>query len=102
QRDRIMAQALGPTLIPLLEARGLTKTYGRLRANDDVSFSIFPGEIVGIVGENGAGKSTLVKMLGGALIPDSGEILISGSPVILRSPADAQRAGISLVHQHFN
>jgi general nucleoside transport system ATP-binding protein len=89
-------------LIPLLEARGLSKSYGQLRANDGVSFSIYPGEIVGIVGENGAGKSTLVKMLGGALLPDSGEILISGSPVTLRSPADAQKAGISLVHQHFN
>jgi ABC-type uncharacterized transport system ATPase subunit len=89
-------------LTPLLEARSLIKCFGQLRANDDVSFSIFPGEIVGVVGENGAGKSTLVKMLGGALVPDSGEILISGSPVILHSPADAQRAGISLVHQHFN
>ena len=89
-------------MTPLLEARRLNKSYGQLRANDDVSFSIFPGEIVGIVGENGAGKSTLVKMLGGALAPDSGEILISGSAVALHSPADAQKAGISLVHQHFN
>jgi len=88
-------------LTPLLEARGLNKSYGQLRANDDVSFSIFPGEIVGIVGENGAGKSTLVEMLGGALAPDSGEIFIAGAAVSLRSPADAQQAGISLVHQHF-
>lgn len=89
-------------MTPFLEARGLGKSYGRLRANEDVSFSIFPGEVVGIVGENGAGKSTLVKMLGGALAPDAGEILISGQPSAIRSPADAQRAGISLVHQHFN
>jgi general nucleoside transport system ATP-binding protein len=89
-------------LTPLLEARGLNKSFGQLRANDDVSFSIFSGEIVGVVGENGAGKSTLVNMLGGALAPDSGDILISGSPVTLHSPADAQEAGISLVHQHFN
>jgi general nucleoside transport system ATP-binding protein len=89
-------------LTPLLEARGLNKSYGQLRANHDVSFSIYPGEIVGVVGENGAGKSTLVEMLGGALTPDSGEILISGTPVVLYSPADAQKAGISLVHQHFN
>jgi general nucleoside transport system ATP-binding protein len=88
-------------LTPLLEARGLTKTYGQLRANDDVSFSIFPGEIVGIVGENGAGKSTLVKMLGGAVGPDSGDIYVSGERVMMRSPADAKQAGISLVHQHF-
>jgi ABC-type uncharacterized transport system ATPase subunit len=88
-------------LTPLLEARGLTKTYGQLRANDDVSFSIFPGEIVGIVGENGAGKSTLVKMLGGAVGPDSGDIFVSGERVVMRSPADAKQAGISLVHQHF-
>ena len=88
-------------MIPLLEARGLTKTYGQLRANDDVSFSIFPGEIVGIVGENGAGKSTLVKMLGGAVEPDSGDIYVSGERITMRSPADAKRASISLVHQHF-
>ena len=68
---------VGTKLIPFLEARGLTKAYGQLRANDDVSFSILPGEIVGIVGENGAGKSTLVKMLGGAIAPDSGGIYTS-------------------------
>jgi general nucleoside transport system ATP-binding protein len=88
-------------LTPLLEARGLTKSYGHLRANDDVSFSIFPGEIVGIVGENGAGKSTLVKMLGGAIAPDSGDIYVAGERIAMRSPADAKQAGISLVHQHF-
>ena len=88
-------------MTPLLEARGLTKTYGQLRANDDVSFSIFPGEIVGIVGENGAGKSTLVKMLAGAVESDSGDIYVSGERIAMRSPADAKQAGISLVHQHF-
>jgi simple sugar transport system ATP-binding protein len=89
-------------LTPLLEARGLTKSYGHLRANDNVSFSIFAGEIVGIVGENGAGKSTLVKMLGGAIAPDSGDIYVAGERIAMTSPADAQQAGISLVHQHFN
>jgi ABC-type uncharacterized transport system ATPase subunit len=89
-------------LTPFLEARGLNKSYGQLRANDDVSFSIFPGEIVGVVGENGAGKSTLVKMLGGALAPDSGQIFVAGNPLAMHSPADAQKAGISLVYQHFN
>jgi ABC-type uncharacterized transport system ATPase subunit len=88
-------------LTPILEARGLTKSYGPLRANDNVSFSIFPGEIVGIVGENGAGKSTLVKMLGGAVAPDAGEINVAGKRVAMRSPVDAKQAGISLVHQHF-
>jgi general nucleoside transport system ATP-binding protein len=88
-------------LTPLLEARGLTKTYGQLRANDDVSFSIFPGEIIGIVGENGAGKSTLVKILAGAVESDSGDIYVSGERIAMRSPGDAKQAGISLVHQHF-
>ena len=88
-------------MTPLLEARGLTKTYGQLRANDDVSFSIFPGEIVGIVGENGAGKSTLVKMLAGVVESDPGDIYVSGERIAMRSPADAKQAGISLVHQHF-
>ena len=89
-------------MTPFLEARGLNKSYGQLRANDDVSFSIFPGEIVGIVGENGAGKSTLVKMLGGALAPDSGQISVAGNPLAMHSPANAQKTGISLVYQHFN
>jgi simple sugar transport system ATP-binding protein len=88
-------------LTPLLEALGLTKSYDHLRANDDVSFSIFSGEIVGIVGENGAGKSTLVKMLGGAIAPDSGDLYVAGERIVMRSPADAKQAGISLVHQHF-
>ena len=88
-------------MTPLLETRALTKSYGQLRANDDVSFSIFPGEIVGIVGENGAGKSTLVKMLGGAIAPDSGDIYVAGERLVMHSPADAKQAGISLVHQHF-
>jgi general nucleoside transport system ATP-binding protein len=89
-------------LTALLEARGLSKSYGHLRANDDVSFSIFPDEIVGIVGENGAGKSTLVKMLAGALTPDAGQIFLAGAPVAMRSPADAYSAGISFVSQNFN
>ena len=88
-------------MTPLLEARTLTKSYGQLRANDEVSFSIFPGEIVGIVGENGAGKSTLVKMLGGAIAPNSGDIYVAGERLVMHSPADAKQAGISLVHQHF-
>jgi general nucleoside transport system ATP-binding protein len=89
-------------LTALLEARGLSKSYGHVRANDDVSFSIFPDEIVGIVGENGAGKSTLVKMLAGALKPDAGQIFVAGAPVSMRSPADANNAGISFVSQNFN
>src|ERR1700733_10246750 len=79
----------------------MTQAYRPVPANEEVSFSILPGEIVGIVGENGAGKSTLVKMLGGAIEPDSGSIYISGKRVTTRSPADASKAGISLVHQHF-
>ena len=89
-------------MTPLLEARGLTKSYGPLRANDDVSFSIARGEIVGIVGENGAGKSTLVKILAGAVAPDSGAVLIDGLPLAMNSPDAAHKAGITLVYQHFN
>jgi general nucleoside transport system ATP-binding protein len=89
-------------LTPLLETRGLSKSYGSVRANDDVSFSILPDEIVGVVGENGAGKSTLVKILAGAVAPDAGEILVAGAPISIRSPADAHNAGISLVPQNFN
>jgi simple sugar transport system ATP-binding protein len=85
--------------VPLLEARGLVKTYGHVQALRSADFEVFPGEIVALVGDNGAGKSTLVKALSGAAHPDSGEILIDGRLVELNTPADAQRHGIETVYQ---
>jgi simple sugar transport system ATP-binding protein len=84
---------------PLLEARGLTKHYGQVLALDGASFTVYPGEVVALIGDNGAGKSTLVKALSGALRPDSGQILIQGQPVHLSSPLNAREHGIETVYQ---
>lgn len=84
-----------------LELRGITKRFGDLVANDDISLTIEPGQIHALLGENGAGKSTLMNILYGLLRPDSGEILVDGTPVTFDSPADAIRVGIGMVHQHF-
>ena len=77
------------------------ENFGAVRANKDVSLSVRPGTIHGIVGENGAGKSTLVSILYGFYTADSGQVSIAGQPVKLRSSADAIAAGIGMVHQHF-
>jgi fructose transport system ATP-binding protein len=84
---------------PVLEARGLTKRYGRVVAIDGSDLSLLPGEILAVIGDNGAGKSSLIKALSGALIPDSGEILLDGKPVHFRTPMDARAAGIETVYQ---
>lgn len=86
----------------LLSAQNISKSFGAIRACQDVSLSIRAGEIVALLGENGAGKSTFVKLLYGALQPDSGVILVDGAPVALREPAAARRLGIGMVHQHFS
>jgi simple sugar transport system ATP-binding protein len=73
-----------------------------VRANDDVSLRVIPGQIQAIVGENGAGKSTLMKIIYGAVQPDAGEISWNGEPVVLRSPQYARDLGIAMVFQHFS
>ena len=85
--------------VPLLEARSLVKHYGNVQALDGANFTAFPGEVVALIGDNGAGKSTLVKALSGAIRPDSGQILVSGTPVSMSSPLDARRHGIETVYQ---
>ncbi len=84
---------------PAVEARRISKRYGGARALDDVTVAVAAGEIHALVGENGAGKSTLGKILAGAVAPDEGEILVDGQPVSFRSPRDAIRHGIALIHQ---
>ena len=86
----------------LLEALNITKIFGTLKANDDVTLKVKPGEIHAFLGENGAGKSTLVKMIYGALQPTSGEFRWMGKPVTVANPAAARKLGIGMVFQHFS
>ncbi|MCU1404238.1 MAG: sugar transporter ATP-binding protein [Glaciihabitans sp.] len=87
------------TRTPVLEARGLTRSFGAVRALDNVDFELYPGEVVALIGDNGAGKSTLVKALSGSLAVDSGEILYNGNPVELNTPSQASALGIETVYQ---
>ncbi len=86
----------------LLEVRQLTKSFPGVRALQGVSLSLARGEVLAVIGENGAGKSTLMKILAGVQRPDSGEILIEGRPVEIRSVHDALAQGIALIHQELN
>jgi simple sugar transport system ATP-binding protein len=85
-----------------LELLGITKQYPAVRANDDVSLRVKPGEIHAVLGENGAGKSTLMKIIYGAVQPDAGEVRWNGKPVQVRNPHEARALGISMVFQHFS
>ncbi len=84
-----------------VEMRDIVKCFPGVRANSQVCFDVSPGEVHALLGENGAGKSTLMRQLYGMYQPDEGEILIDGLPRSFRSPADAIRAGIGMIHQHF-
>jgi fructose transport system ATP-binding protein len=84
---------------PVLEARGLVKTFGHVVGLAGVDLVLYPGEVLAVIGDNGAGKSTLIKCLSGAMIPDAGEILVDGRPVSFRSTQDARVAGIETVYQ---
>ena len=90
-----------PDAPPAIELRGISKAFGPVEANKDVSIRVMPGTIHGIVGENGAGKSTLMSILYGFYRADAGEIVIAGKPTEIHSSQDAIAAGIGMVFQHF-
>jgi len=85
---------------PLVEMIGMHKHFGAVRAVDDVSCELFPGEVVGLLGHNGAGKTTLIKILAGVYPDDGGTIKVHGQTVRFAGPRDAQRAGIETIYQH--
>ena len=85
----------------VIEMRHITKIFGTLKANDDITLQLRRGEIHALLGENGAGKSTLMSVLFGLYDPDEGEILKDGKPVRISDPNDATALGIGMVHQHF-
>jgi general nucleoside transport system ATP-binding protein len=87
--------------VPVIEMKGISKSFPGVVANDNVSIAIQKGEIHALLGENGAGKSTLMNILAGLYRPDSGELLLDGEAVELHSPADAIHHGIGMIHQHF-
>ncbi len=87
---------------PLLEMRGISKSFPGVVALDQVDFHVGRGEIVALVGENGAGKSTLMKCLGGIVVPDAGQIRIEGQTVTIGSVGDSIRQGIGFIHQELN
>jgi len=87
------------TAQPVLEARDIVKSFGRVLALRGANFTVYPNEVVALVGDNGAGKSTLVKTLAGVHQADGGEVLFEGRPVTIGSPLDARALGIETVYQ---
>ncbi|WP_316959652.1 ATP-binding cassette domain-containing protein [Streptomyces sp. TRM68367] len=84
---------------PVLEARGLVKLFGKVVGLNNVDLTLYPGEVLAVIGDNGAGKSTLIKTLSGALTPDQGSILVDGKEANFKRPQDAREAGIETVYQ---
>ncbi|HEV7835981.1 MAG TPA: sugar ABC transporter ATP-binding protein [Caballeronia sp.] len=88
--------------VPLLELRGIAKSFGPVEAIKDVSLSILPGRVHTLLGENGAGKSTLMKILAGVHAPTRGEIFLNGSPATFANPGESQKAGIAIIYQELS
>ncbi len=84
---------------PLVELRNISLAFGGIKAVDDVSIKLYPGEVVGLLGHNGAGKSTLIKCLSGAYSADSGEIYVKGEKAVINSPRDARSFNIETIYQ---
>jgi simple sugar transport system ATP-binding protein len=86
-------------VVPLLEARGVSKYFGSVNALEDITLTVNAGEVTCVLGDNGAGKSTLIKILSGVHIPDKGELLVEGEPASFSGPRDARARGIATVFQ---
>ncbi len=84
---------------PILRARGLNKSFGRVVGLDNVDLDLYPGEVLAVIGDNGAGKSTLIKCLSGAYTIDTGELTLNGKKVNFKKPQDARDSGIETVYQ---
>ncbi len=91
-----------PSRPPVLRMRAVSKAFGATRALEDVSFDLEEGEVRALLGENGAGKSTMMKILSGAIRPDSGSMAIDGHPYAPATPLDGMRGGISMIYQELN
>ena len=86
---------------PAIELKNISKSFGSIIANKNVSLIVNCGEILSILGENGSGKTTLMNMISGIYYPDSGHIFVNGKEVVIKSPKDAFDHKIGMIHQHF-
>ena len=101
-KKKILEQKNGGQKSPFaVSLKSICKSFGPVRANDEICLNVSSGTIHGIIGENGAGKSTLMSILYGFYQPDSGDIQVDGKVAIFKQPSDAIRLGIGMVHQHF-
>ena len=96
------ADGVSATDMPLVQMRGITKSFPGVDALRNVDLDLYAGEVLALLGENGAGKSTLIKILGGAHAPDKGSLKVHGASEVIAGPVDARRLGISVIYQEFN
>src|SRR5438067_1009306 len=102
QENPTASALTNPSDKPALLLRNVSKTFPGVRALDDVSFDVWPGEVHGLLGENGAGKSTLIKIISGVYPPSSGEMQVDGKTVHFAHPREAQAHGIATIYQEFS
>ena len=101
EKPTILTRRCGVTDSVAIQLKHVTKRFGSIVANKDVDLDVLHGEILAVLGENGSGKTTLMNMISGIYYPDEGEVYVDGEPVVIRSPKDAFRYKIGMIHQHF-